>query len=59
MKPYAKRSYAGWSHYGRRAIKRLKRLGLWDDLDAAELNKKAARREGKKEIRERLDELNY
>ena len=42
----------GWSHYGRRAIKRLKRLSLWDDLDEANLSKKAARREAKEEIEE-------
>ena len=56
MKPYSKKKYHGWSHYGKKAVKWLKRRGIWDDLDAANLSKSAARQEAKEEIEEALDE---
>ena len=54
MKPYGKREYSGWSHYGRKSIKKLAKLELWDDLSVCVISKKAARREGFKEIDQQL-----
>jgi hypothetical protein len=54
MKPYSKKRYHGWSHYGRKAIRWMTRRGEWDDLGPAGLNKSAARREAKEEIEKEL-----
>ena len=56
MKSYGARRYYGWSHHGRRAIRRMRRAGEWDDLSSGAVSKKAARREAKEEIKERLED---
>jgi hypothetical protein len=54
MKPYGKNKYANWCFYRRRNFKR---YGRDNDIDGPDHSKKAARRDGKKEIQDQLDSM--